>query len=336
MTPEQRLAARRNSAIEKQNFRDMQEDQEKIKLLLLGAGESGKSTIFKQMKKMYGAGFDMQRPFYKGIIHSNVIESIRKLLAEVETPCGATDAASMVQGTDTGELSTELAQAIRQCWNDASVQQAYEDRANFQLTDSAKFFLDIVEDLAAEDYLPSDEHILRSRVRTTGITEETFIIDHAQFVICDVGGQRNERKKWIHCFSDVTAILFITAISSFDMSLLEDESTNRLDESLNLFEEITHSPYFQNTSFLLFLNKRDLLEEKLKTTAFSREGYEGDPNSFPQVCAFIQSLFEKRAPETTRVYSHVTCATDTNNVRVVFDACKDPILQENLQASGLL
>lgn len=38
----------------------------------------------------------------------------------------------------------------------------------------------------------------------------------------DVGGQRSERKKWIHCFEDVTAILFFVALSAYDLGLRED------------------------------------------------------------------------------------------------------------------
>ncbi len=36
------------------------------------------------------------------------------------------------------------------------------------------------------------------------------------FRVFDVGGQRSERKKWIHCFEDVTAIIFIVALSEYD------------------------------------------------------------------------------------------------------------------------
>ena len=46
----------------------------------------------------------------------------------------------------------------------------------------------------------------------------------------DVGGQRNERKKWIHCFDDVTAVIFVAAISEYDQNLYEDHKTNRMHE----------------------------------------------------------------------------------------------------------
>lgn len=59
----------------------------------------------------------------------------------------------------------------------------------------------------------------------------------------DVGGQRDERRKWIQCFNDVTAIIFVTACSSFNMVLREDASQNRLKESLELFKSIWNNRF---------------------------------------------------------------------------------------------
>ena len=79
----------------------------------------------------------------------------------------------------------------------------------------------------------------------------------------DVGGQRNERKKWIHCFENVTAVIFVAALSEYDQVLYEDETTNRMTEALNLFDEICNSRWFRETSMILFLNKRDLFQAKV-------------------------------------------------------------------------
>ena len=100
--------------------------------------------------------------------------------------------------------------------------------------------------------------------------------------LVDVGGQRSERKKWIHCFEDVTAILFCAALSAYDLVLAEDDqmvgyalhyvklscllSKNRMAESLWLFESICNNRWFQHTDIILFLNKKDLFKEKIKTS----------------------------------------------------------------------
>ena len=98
------------------------------------------------------------------------------------------------------------------------------------------------------------------RVRTSGIVEENLTIGKARYKIFDVGGQRAERRKWIHSFEQVSSIIFVTAISEYDLVLFEDARKNRLQEALDLFEEITHTSYFQNTPIMasFFLSKLDI------------------------------------------------------------------------------
>ena len=73
--------------------------------------------------------------------------------------------------------------------------------------------------------MPTEQDILRTRVKTTGIVEVHFSFKNLNFKLFDVGGQRSERKKWIHCFEDVTAIIFCVAMSEYDQVLHEDETT---------------------------------------------------------------------------------------------------------------
>jgi len=77
----------------------------------------------------------------------------------------------------------------------------------------------------------------------------------------DVGGQRSERRKWLNCFVDISAVLFLVALNEYDMVLEEDNKTNRMEEALKLFTKITGAQWFENTSFILFLNKSELFEQ---------------------------------------------------------------------------
>lgn len=112
--------------------------------------------------------------------------------------------------------------------------------------------------------MPTQQDVLRARVKTVGIVEADFMIDNYKFKMVDVGGQRNERRKWIHVFDDVTAIIFVTSLSEYDQTLFEDDTMNRMKESLLLFEEICNVRYFKSTSIIVFFNKKDLFEEKIK------------------------------------------------------------------------
>jgi guanine nucleotide-binding protein subunit alpha len=72
--------------------------------------------------------------------------------------------------------------------------------------------------------MPNDQDMLRSRLRTTGITETVFELGELTYHMFDVGGQRSERKKWIHCFEGVQCLMFLVALSGYDQCLVEDKA----------------------------------------------------------------------------------------------------------------
>jgi len=239
---------------------------------------------------------------------------------------------------ETANVDSKVAANFAALWADAGIQSTYERRSMFQLTDSTGYFLDKIHEVGAEDYVPTEQDVLRSRVRTTGIVENDFAIDGNQFKMFDVGGQRNERKKWIHCFSEVTAVLFVAALSEYDMVLYEDEDTNRMEEALNLFDEICNSRWFKKTSMILMLNKRDLFAEKIQKVPLIKcfPDYHG-PSTYEAATKYIQEQFETRNKNPDKqIYSHITCATDKNNMKVVFNAVKDIVIRRSLQEGGLI
>ncbi|KAH8625217.1 hypothetical protein IG631_20682 [Alternaria alternata] len=141
----------------------------------------------------------------------------------------------------------------------------------------------------------------------------------------DVGGQRSERKKWIHCFENVTTILFLVAISEYDQLLFEDETVNRMQEALTLFDSICNSRWFVKTSIILFLNKIDRFKEKLPVSPMKNyfPDYEGGPD-YAAACDYILNRFVSlNQHETKQIYTHFTCATDTMQIRFVMAAVND-------------
>lgn len=89
-------------------------------------------------------------------------------------------------------------------------------------TDKCHSFCNDLDRIWDEAYVPTDQDLLRSRLRTTGITETIFDLGQLTYRMFDVGGQRSERKKWIHCFENVNCLLFLVAISGYDQCLVED------------------------------------------------------------------------------------------------------------------
>ena len=195
-----------------------------------------------------------------------------------------------------------------------------------------------------EDYVASQQDMLLARVRTSGIVTEKYVIDQKNFEMYDVGGQRNERKKWIHCFDDVTAVIFVAAISEYDQVLFEDATANRMTEAVELFEEICNNQYFTSSSMILFLNKRDLFEEKIQTVDIASMPQFADfPGEFGAdnyydigVEYFLDKFMAVNHNPDRVIYHHVTCATDSQNVAVVFNACKDIILRASMTQTGFM
>lgn len=151
----------------------------------------------------------------------------------------------------------------------------------------------------------------------------------------DVGGQRSERRRWFECFDCVTSVLFLASSSEFDQVLMEDRQTNRLMESLNIFDTIVNNRVFSKASIILFLNKTDLLEEKIKTVSIGDyfPDFTGEPQNLADVQKFLAECFrgKRREQQVKPFYHHFTTAINTENIRLVFRDVKDTILHENLK-----
>ncbi|XP_035524135.1 guanine nucleotide-binding protein subunit alpha-13-like [Morone saxatilis] len=151
----------------------------------------------------------------------------------------------------------------------------------------------------------------------------------------DVGGQRSERRRWFECFDSVTSILFLVSSSEYDQVLMEDRQTNRLRESLNIFETIVNNRVFVNVSIILFLNKTDLLEEKVRSVPLKDyfPEYTGQEHNLADVQAFMVECFRAKRRDGTQkpLYHHFTTAINTENIRLVFRDVKDTILHDNLK-----
>ncbi|MBZ3877346.1 Guanine nucleotide-binding protein G(i) subunit alpha-2 [Sciurus carolinensis] len=314
------------------------------------AGESGKSTIVKQMKIIHEDGYSEEEcRQYRAVVYSNTIQSIMAIVKamgnlqiDFADPHRADDARQLFAlscaAEEQGMLPEDLSGVIRRLWADQGVQACFGRSREYQLNDSAAYYLNDLERIAQSDYIPTQQDVLRTRVKTTGIVETHFTFKDLHFKMFDVGGQRSERKKWIHCFEGVTAIIFCVALSAYDLVLAEDEEMNRMHESMKLFDSICNNKWFTDTSIILFLNKKDLFEEKITHSSLTIcfPEYTG-ANKYDEAASYIQSKFEdlNKRKDTKEIYTHFTCATDTKNVQFVFDAVTDVIIKNNLKDCGL-
>ncbi|KAJ2451213.1 guanine nucleotide-binding protein subunit alpha [Coemansia sp. RSA 2336] len=340
---------RANEEIENQLRKDRMNMRNEVKMLLLGAGESGKSTIIKQMKLIHDGGYSQEeRESFKEVIFSNTIQSMRVLLEAMDTLHIALENAEnqvhadvimgMPNQIEADNLPADVAAAVRTLWEDGGVRECFNRSNEFQLNDSASYYFDSIGRICQEGYLPTDQDVLRSRVKTTGINETVFRVGELTYRMLDVGGQRSERKKWIHCFENVTAILFLVAISEYDQVLIEDESVNRMQEALTLFDSICNSRWFVKTSIILFLNKMDIFREKLPQSPMRKyfPDYDGGNDADVASEYILKRFVSLNQSEAKHIYTHYTCATDTSQIKFVMAAVNDIIIQTNLRDCGLL
>ncbi|QRV79582.1 G-protein alpha subunit [Ceratobasidium sp. AG-Ba] len=339
----------RNDEIESQLKKDRMNAKNEIKMLLLGAGESGKSTVLKQMKLIHHGGYNNQeRESYKEIIFSNTLQSMRAILEAMpaldislqpQNDARRSIIMALPGQMENDYLPPDVADALSSLWQDPGVREAVRRSREFQLNDSATYYFNSLERMASPTYLPTDQDILRSRVKTTGITETNFRVGELTYKLFDVGGQRSERKKWIHCFENVTALVFLVSLSEYDQMLYEDESVNRMQEALTLFDSICNSRWFVKTSIILFLNKIDLFAEKLPHSPMGDyfPDYTGGDN-YDAACDYLLHRFVSlnQSAASKQIYAHYTCATDTQQIKFVLSAIQDILLQIHLRECGLL
>ena len=363
-------AKAKNRKLEKQLKDDFKNESKYIKLLVLGAGESGKSTIIKQMKLIHpnvdgrgDEGFTQEeRLDARKAIYINIMDNMNNLLIaiealEIEGYQNVINSNPAIETIDNyfTKLAThkpkkdgdkeifdpsicptpEVMNAVQTLWKNEVVQKAYKRRNEFQLADSMAYFIQHLERICGKEYEPNEQDVLRARVKTTGVSSIEFTFKKVQFRMFDVGGQRSERKKWIHCFDNVTAILFVVSIAEYDQVLEEDKNVNRMKESMELFENIVNNQYFKRKSFICFFNKKDLFETKIRDKSIQPyfPNYAGDPHSFTESSEFlVKEYLAKNYGECSErsMYPHLTTATDTEHVKFVFVTVADIILTQCL------
>ncbi|XP_037106520.1 guanine nucleotide-binding protein subunit alpha-11-like [Syngnathus acus] len=353
LSEEEKTSLAVDNEIKKQLKRQKRQERREVKVLLLGTGESGKTTFIRQMRIIHGRGFsEEERKGFAECIFQNIFTAIKAMTgamtmlkipysnAENEFYASKIKNVNPVQIT---KMDRDYVDAIRRLWADSGMRVCYSRRCEYQLLDSTEYYMSQLDRIAEPDYVPTEQDVLRVRFPTTGIHDYAFTINKITLRIVDVGGQKSERRKWIHCFENVTSLIFLASLSEYDQVLEESDTTNRMEESLALFYTTIHSPWFHTTSIILFLNKTDLLADKILTSDLKKyfPGFAGKTQDAEEAKKYIQKLYQQqtRNPnsrgEGKNFYLHYTCATDTDNIRKVFSDIKDTVLLKSLREFGI-
>jgi len=347
--------------IDQEMRREENRDQKTIKLLFLGAGGSGKSTLFKQLRVIYGDGLkESIRRQYTTNIYNNIVEGIKALLdgnlemandEEIEVfdfskkrkkimikSCDEKIEEQIRNITEQDKLSPETADIIKRAWADPGMKATWENRSKLQVQDSLAYFVANIDRISQAEWIPNKDDVLHVRARTTGIMEEDMKIRDRIFHIVDVGGQRSERRKWIECFDEVTGLIYVVSLIAYNQVLWEDESVNRMKESMSLFKKTLtgkDGKNFEDSCVILFLNKDDLFTELIKNYPITEcfPEYNGPLTELEQY-NYIQKKY-KDIVAPREIFVHRTCATSTDQIQVIFNVVNLEIIRKALNRAGI-
>ncbi|KAJ4496453.1 guanine nucleotide binding protein, alpha subunit [Lentinula lateritia] len=224
-------------------------------------------------------------------------------------------------------------------------------RRKIRLEEYPGFFLNDLERVTSLKYVPTDDDVLKARLKTVGVSEYRFQMEVStgpeigtDWRIVDVGGSRSQvRQTWIPFFDNVDAIIFLAPISGFDQVLSEDRTVNRLEDSVLLWKTVCSNKLLANVDLVLFLNKCDILETKLKAgvrLAKYVKSFGDRANNLETVSKYFRSKFSaihrEYSPNPRKFYAFCTSVTDTATTAGIIASVRDMVIRQHLKQSKLM
>ncbi|KAG6811281.1 hypothetical protein H0H92_008194 [Tricholoma furcatifolium] len=261
------------------------------------------------------------------------------------------------------ETQDEPQQVLYQCrkdmmmlWNDVVVREVLAKK-KVRPQELPGFFLDDLERVTSLRYMPTDDDVLKARLKTVGVSEYKFEMEvtagresGTEWRIVDVGGSRTlfdeipktemQLATWAPFFDDVDAIIFLAPISGFDQVLAEDRSVNRLEDSVLLWKAVCSNKLLANVDLVLFLNKCDILDAKLKAGIRYVKSYGDRENDLDSVGKYLRGKFNaihrEYSPNPRKFYAFLTSVTDTATTAGIIASVRDMVIRQHLKQSKLL
>jgi len=326
----------------------------KMRLLPLQQVEEallGKLTVGASISKAYTAAPDDPMPgtTQEVSVHSAAPwkGAFSRLMNNVRGSVDGPEINEPQDSRDARQLLHACSEDMIRLWSDPTVKEVLKAH-RLRLEDMAGFFLDSIERVTALSYEPTDDDILKARLKTLGVSEHHFNLKAGNmvpqsWVVYDVGGARSLRAAWVPYFDDMDAIIFLAPLSCFDQVLAEDETVNRLEDSILLWKTIVSSPLLKNTSLILFLNKCDILKAKLDSGQQFNEyvvSYGDRPNTFEHCSQYMKKKFsmitKQFSPEARGFYTYFTSVTDVQSTADILGSVRDMLVRQNLTRSRLV
>jgi GTPase SAR1 family protein len=336
-------------AIEEGMKDEFQATVQGIKVLLLGPTNAGKSTFVKQLRILYGDPYRHEELMnFRRQVHSNALSFLAQLhelaVLEGHGVHSEKDTHAIYCLSPAAEIEKEDLSLVKRMWTDPGIQQAYLDRAKAEISESAEFFINRVDEIASEDYLPPHEHILRLRVPTLRLTTTEMRIDGIAFTFFDASAQENKRGKWLHLFNAVQVVIFVASLADFDVMSKENPNENKLAQSISSLKQLMQEPELREVTIMVILNKSDILGQKLFSidpAAIRNEitgdkpwaDYTGGIKSTKGFESYIIDKIKKSHSRKKAPLYFVSNATNSNEVKTIFSYMENAIIQNYMKQS---
>ncbi|KAJ3271558.1 hypothetical protein HDV01_006520 [Terramyces sp. JEL0728] len=286
------------------------------KVLILGSSDSGKSTLLKQLKIIYGKGFGAEeKEATKALIRKSIWNSIITLINESKVNTENSQLILKMAEPSNPKINViplDVQTAVLDVWNNPTIQTSFE-KSSVPPT----LFMPHINRIYDEAYIATDLDILNLRTVTQNVSETVFVVNKENMHFFDVSGLLHHRKVWLNYFDNVNSVLFVISLAAYDQVLVEDEKTNRMVDSIELFHELVEEKLLAKPQFILFMNKKDLYEQKVKKSKIVKyfPDYEGKAGSVSQGINFFKAKFTNEVNRS--IFTHVTCCTDTSSMKII-------------------
>eukprot|EP01084_Bolivina_argentea_P148185 259122_1 len=255
----------------------------RIKCLLSGSGSVGKTTIFQHIRLIYmeNKSAELLSDGTTARIQSDCVQAVLQLIQMAQNSddkCLINDDIKKCIDVferfkhfdfrnDNGNLHV-LGEAIDTIWKLDAIKQIFEHKIKhkYDYCDNIELFLNKIKLIMNARYVPNIEDCLKCRRTTSGITNiryQTKSNQHFEFQMFDVGGMRNQRKKWIHIFDELECVIFVVALNQFCIPIIEDETVFGLHENMEVWKQIANSRWLNKCKMCLLFNKTDLFRQSL-------------------------------------------------------------------------